>query len=86
MASTGSSDVCEPRFIPLTDSSQASKLIWACPGNTTPPAREAEELICSTLFTNNIITRCVYSNGEDATPSLAQTLDPIEYVLKNVKQ
>lgn len=75
--SATSSNICEPRFIPLKDSSTRFKLIWACPDNITPPSiREAEELICTTLLDENIIIDCTYSNGESAlTP--VQMLDPI---------
>jgi len=64
----------------MDGNAQTRKLIWACPSNTTPPEREAEELICSTLFAKKVIIRCVYSDGEDATPTLTQTLDPIRFV------
>lgn len=76
VAST-SSDVCEPRFIPLSVDSVTFKLIWACPNGTTPPSQEAEELICTTLLNENIITDCIYSNGQSAVTDV-QTLDPIE--------
>lgn len=76
---TTSSDVCEPRFIPLDVNSATFKLIWACPNGTAPPSHEAEELICTTLLDSNIITNCIYSNGESAVTDV-QTLEPIEYV------
>ena len=78
-----SSDVCEPRFIPL-DNSVTFKLVWACPNGTAPPSVDAEELICTTLLYNKIITNCIYSNGESAVTAV-QTLDPIEYVFKLLK-
>lgn len=83
VAST-SSDVCEPRFIPLKDDSVTFKLVWACPNGTNPPSLDAEELICTTLLYNKIITGCVYSNGEPAETAV-QTLDPIEYVHCSIK-
>ena len=74
-----SSDVCEPRFIPLNDNLITFKLIWACPNGTTPPSSDIEELICMTLLDNNIIADCIYSNGESAVTDV-QSLAPIEYV------
>ena len=76
-----SSDVCEPRFIPLNDDSVTFILVWACPNDTAPPSVEAEELICTTLLYNKIITDCIYSNGKSAITAV-QTLYPIEYVFK----
>ena len=84
---TVSSDVCEPRFIPLNDDDSATfKLIWACPddriNNTstnTIPSPEIQELICETLLDKTIVTDCIYSNGESAVTAV-QTLQAIEYV------
>ena len=82
-----SSDVCEPRFIPLNDDSTTFKLIWACPDDdtdndtdTTSASLEIQELICTTLLDKKIITNCIYSNGESAVID-TQTLSPIEYVI-----
>ena len=83
-----SSDICEPRFIPLNnDDSATFKLIWACPddginNNTstdTIPSPEIQELICETLLDKKIVTDCIYSNGESAVTAV-QGLQAIEYV------